>query len=70
MLPGLENLQIDFHLKDEKRRNNGCLNIRCPLSPPHSCNVTTLKINISPFLQQEALNDNVMRNNMLINFGY
>ena len=56
--------------RQEKRSNNGCLNIRCPLSPPHSCNGTTLKINISLFLQREALNDNVMRNYMFINFGY
>ena len=26
------------------------------------------KINLAPFLQEEALNDNVMRNYMLINF--
>ena len=29
-----------------------------------------LKINLFPFLQEEALNDNVMRNYMLINCEY
>ena len=29
-----------------------------------------LKINLASFLQEEALSDNVMRNNMLINSGY
>ena len=53
------NLQIDI---------DGCLNICCPLSLPHCFNITTLKINLAPFLQ-EALCDNVMRNYILINFG-
>ena len=32
--------------------------------------LSVLKINLASFLQEEALSDNVMRNNMLINFGY
>ena len=40
------------------------------LSLPHCFNVTFLKINLAPFLQEEALNDNVTRNYILINFGY
>ena len=32
--------------------------------------LSDLKINLAPFLQEEALNDNVMRNNVLINSGY
>ena len=54
----------------EKSRNNGCPNVRCALSLPHYFNVTVLKINLAPFFQEEALNDNVMRNYMLINSGY
>ena len=32
--------------------------------------LSVLKINLSPFLQEEALNENVMRNYTLINFEY
>ena len=32
--------------------------------------LSVLKINLAPFLQEEALSDNIMRNYMLINFGY
>ena len=32
--------------------------------------LSVLKINLAPFLQEEALNDNVMRKYILINFGY
>ena len=32
--------------------------------------LSVLKINLASFLQEEALSDNVMRNNMLINSGY
>ena len=31
--------------------------------------LSVLKINLAPFLQEDALNDNIMRNYMLINFG-
>ena len=31
---------------------------------------SVFKINLAPFLQEEALNENVMRNYMLINFEY
>ena len=31
---------------------------------------SVLKIHLAPFWQEEALSDNVMRNNMLIDFGY
>ena len=31
--------------------------------------LSVLKINLAPFLQEEALSDNVMRNKMLINVG-
>ena len=31
--------------------------------------LSVLKINLAPFLHEEALKDNVMRNYMLINFG-
>ena len=38
---------------------------------PQSFNVTSvLKVNLSPFLQEEALNEDVMRNYTLVNFGY
>ena len=30
----------------------------------------SLKINLAPFLQEEALHDNVMNNYKLTNFGY
>ena len=56
--------------RQEKSRNDGCPNVPCALSLPHCFNVTLLKINLVPFLQDEALNDNVMRNCILINFGY
>ena len=56
--------------RQEKSRNDGCPNVPCSLSLPHCFNVTLLKINLVPFLQEEALNDNVMRNCILINFGY
>ena len=56
--------------RQEKGRNDGCLNVRCALSLPHSFNVIFCPSNQScPFLQ-EALNDNVMRNYILINFVY
>ena len=32
--------------------------------------IAVFKINLALFLQEEALNDIVMRNYMLINFGY
>ena len=32
--------------------------------------LSVLKINLASFLEEEALSDNVMRNNMLINSGY
>ena len=54
----------------EKSRNNECLNVCCALSLSHCFKVTiVLKINLAPFLQEEALSDNVMRNKMLINVG-
>ena len=56
--------------RTRKIRNDECLNVRCPLSLLHCFNFTTLRINIAPFLQEEALNDNVMRNYTLINSGY
>ena len=31
--------------------------------------LSVLKINLAPFLQEDALNDNIMRNYMLIDFG-
>ena len=43
--------------RQEKSRNDGCLNVRCALSLPHCFNVTLLKINFAPFWQEEALND-------------
>ena len=46
-----------------KSRNDGCLNVCYALSLPHCFNVMFFfKINLTPFLQEEALNDNVMRN--------
>ena len=56
--------------RQEKSRNDGCLNVRCALSLAHCFNVTFLKINLAPFLQEEALNDNATNNYKLINFGY
>ena len=54
------NLQIDFHLEDKKKVKRSIVLML----------LSDLKINLAPFLQEEALNDNVMRNNMLINSGY
>ena len=31
--------------------------------------ISFYRINLAPFLQEDALNDNVMRNYVLINFG-
>ena len=70
MLPGLENCKQTTIQKTRKSKNDGCLNISCPLSLPHWFNVTTLKINLAPFLHEDALCDSVMRNYTLINFGY
>ena len=46
-----------------KSRNDGCLNV-CMLSHFHIVSMlcSFFKINLTPFLQEEALNDNVMRN--------
>ena len=68
-LSSLETYRLPFR-RQEKIRNNRCLNIRCTLSLQHCFNVTPLKINLAAFLQEEALNDNVMKNYMLINLGY
>ena len=55
------NLQIDFHLEDKKKIKKKSI---------VSMLLSVLKINLASFLQEEALSDNVMRNNMLINSGY
>ena len=49
----------------EKSGNNGCLNVLV-LFYFHIVSklLSDLKINLAPFLQEEALNDNVMRNNL------
>ena len=54
--------------RQEKIRNAGCLNVHFALSLPHCFNVTLLKTNLAPFFQEEALNDNVRRNYILIKF--
>ena len=43
--------------RQEKSRNDRCLNVHFALSLPHCFNVTLLKIKLAPFLQEEALND-------------
>ena len=66
-----ENLQIDFHLEDKKKVEIMDFLASVVLSHFHiSMLLSVLKINLASFLQEEALSDNVMRNNMLINFGY
>ena len=55
--------RLPFRIQ-EKIRNAGCLNVRCAVSLPYCFNVP-----FCPFLQEEALNDIVMRNYTLINFG-
>ena len=43
--------RLSFRRQD-KIRNDGCLNIRCALSLPHCFNVTLLKINLVPFCKR------------------
>ena len=66
------NLQTDFHLGDKKKVE--MMDVLTSVVPSHfhivSMLLSVLKINLAPFLQEEALNDNVMRNYILINFGY
>ena len=68
MLPSVETNKLPFR-RQEKSTNDGFPNVRCAVSLPHCFNVIcVLEINLFPFLQEEALNDNVMRNYMLMNF--
>ena len=66
------NLQIDFHLEDKKKVEMMDVLTSIVLSRFHfaSMLLSVLKINLASFLEEEALSDNVMRNNMLINSGF
>ena len=66
------NLRIDLHLEDKKKVEIMDVLTSVVLFHFHiiSMLLTVLKINLAPFFQEEALNDNVMRNYMLINSGY
>ena len=39
MLPSVETYRLPFR-RQEKSRNDGCLNVRCAVSLPHCFNVT------------------------------
>ena len=62
----------NFHLEDKKKVEMMDVSTSVVLS--HflivSMLLSVLKINLSPFLQEEALNENVMRNYTLINYEY
>ena len=62
----------NFHLEDKKKVEMMDVSTSVVLS--HflivSMLLSVLKINLSLFLQEEALNENVMRNYTLINFEY
>ena len=62
----------NFHLEDKKKVEMMDVPTSVVLSHFHivSMLLCVLEINLFPFLQEEALNDNVMRNYMLINFEY
>ena len=62
----LGNLQIDLHLQDKKKGEIMDVLTSVVLFHFHivSMLLSDLKINLAPFLQEEALNDNVMRNNL------
>ena len=66
------NLPIDLHLEDKKKVE--IMDVLASVVFFHfhivSMLLSDLKINLAPFLQEEALNDNVMRNNLQINSGY
>ena len=66
------NLRIDLHLEDKKKVEIMDVLTSVVLFHFHIISklLTVLKINLAPFFQEEALNDNVMRNYMLINSGY
>ena len=60
------NLPIDLHLEDKKKVE--IMDVLTSVVFFHfhivSMLLSDLKINLAPFLQEEALNDNVMRNNL------
>ena len=60
----------NFHLEDKKKVEMMNVSTSVVLSHFHivSMLLCVLGINLFPFLQEEASNDNVMRNYMLINF--
>ena len=62
----------NFHLEDKKKLEMMDVSTSVVLS--HfvivSMLLSVLKINLSPFLREEALNENVMRNYTMINFEY
>ena len=64
------NLQKDFHLEDKKKVEIMDVLTSVVLSHSHivSMLLSVLIINLAPFLQEEALNDNVMGNYILIKF--
>ena len=65
-------LQTGFHLEDKKKVEMMDVLTSAVLSHFHiiSMLLSVLKVNLAPFLQEEALNGNVVRNYMLINFRY
>ena len=62
----------NFHLEDKKKVEMMDVSTSVVLSHFHivSMLLSVFKINLAPFLQEEALNENVMRNYTLINFEY
>ena len=65
------NLQTDFHLGDKKKVEMMDVLTSVVLSHFHIVSIflSVHRINLAPFLREDALNDNVIRNDMLINFG-
>ena len=64
------NLQTDFRLEDKKKLEMLDVLTSVVFSHFHivSMLLSVLKINLAPFFQEEALNDNVRRNYILIKF--
>ena len=70
MLPSVETNKLPFRRQEKSRNDDVSTSVVLSHFLIVSMLLSVLKINLSPFLQEEALNENVMRNYTLINFEY
>ena len=70
MLPSVETNKLPFRRQEKSRNDDVSTSVVLSHFLIVSMLLSVLKINLSPFLQEKALNENVMRNYTLINFEY